>query len=335
MSFSKPEPSSDKPQLDSGLWRLSTTSLDTLPFPVQTFCTWHNQKSPVAAMEKVVEDLLVNCGQKSETGFDCSTFATNIGEICRFLGIDVRGPQPSVPSKSVYSTSGSRGDKISKPAVSGTLQLVDGKPVVYVPNKTDLPHRRLSVAHEIGHYLMLWKGDRVDRSAAGFSSTQEEEELAEYAARLILLPKFALAVPSGFGVAKSCIYLAGRRCTTVWSAARRMGDPGIAQNNLRAIVLWRLNPEVLACEPLHKRMTPQWFIGEKIYIPVKKCHAGFSSLVANLAAKESGEKPVEGVAEEMVSIGSLKSFNNKMSVDAFAWGSVSRGTRLVLSVFFE
>jgi len=75
-----------------------------------------------------------------------------------------------------------------------------------------------------------------------------------------------------------------------------------------------------------QRLTPHWHLSNA-FIPIGKCSARSGSLVADLAEKDI---PTQGSRFEEVSIGGLV---GKSIVDAFAWGTLSSGTRLVLSIF--
>jgi hypothetical protein len=73
---------------------------------------------------------------------------------------------------------------------------------------------------------------------------------------------------------------------------------------VRGVILWRLNSEIPFDAPLNLRLTPQWHICPGAFIPVKRCHAGSSSLVATLASLP--ERHAAGSRVEQVQIGSLK-----------------------------
>jgi len=76
---------------------------------------------------------------------------------------------------------------------------------------------------------------------------------------------------------------------------------------------------------IERRLTPQWFECPGAFIPVGKCCARAGSLVAHLAAE--ADNVVAGNRVEDVQIGTLV---GRFRVDAFAWGSLRTGTRLVL-----
>lgn len=174
-------------------------------------------------------------------------------------------------------------------------------------------------------------------------ATQEEEALAEYAARLLLLPygpetpkigmavkgldseaEEPVAVPS---LAGRCVATAGRARVTLHAVILRLTDPDYGVKGVQAAILWRLNPRVPADAPIEERLTPQWFASDGAFIPVGRCRARPGSLVAEVAGM--GDERASGIRSEEVDIGSLK---GRLTVDAFAWGSVRAGTRLVLFI---
>jgi len=132
-------------------------------------------------------------------------------------------------------------------------------------------------------------------------------------------------------LAFSCMESASHAGVTLHAAAARIGDPDSPfAGEIRGLILWRMNPQVSANESMAARLTPHWHMCRGAFIPVRRCHAGRSSLVAELGALAEET----GVASrvERVEIGSFK---GDYRVDAVAWGSTRRGTRTVLSVFVD
>jgi hypothetical protein len=117
---------------------------------------------------------------------------------------------------------------------------------------------------------------------------------------------------------------------TLHSAVTRFGDPDVTSPRVLGAILWRMNPEVSTIEPIHARLTPQWHLCPGAFIPVRRCKARMGSLVADLAGTGNaavGESRLEDVA--------IGTFTGCFRADAFAWGSVIDGTRIVLSLFIE
>jgi hypothetical protein len=118
---------------------------------------------------------------------------------------------------------------------------------------------------------------------------------------------------------------------TLHAASARLGDPDSPLvGTVDGIILWRLNPRVSPDEALSKRLMPKWHLCPSAFIPINRCHASRRSLISELASL--GDGMVAGSRLEDVSIGSLK---GSYRVDAVAWGTVARGTRLVLSAFIH
>ena len=158
-------------------------------------------------------------------------------------------------------------------------------------------------------------------------SSPAEEALAEYAARMLLIPSGCYETTAEANLAEFAIAQASRWRVTIHCFVERLGDPDVASTSIAGAILWRMRPDVAASEPLHARLTPQWHLCRDAFIPIRKCKARPGSLVAHLAAVEASAA-MSG--REDVNIGS---FAGHFRVDAFAWGSVDDGTRLILSIF--
>ena len=213
---------------------------------------------------------------------------------------------------------------------TGALRM-DSRPfTILLPRGLDWLRARIAVAHEIGHYLIHRRGDNVDEFTSRLPTSEYEEALAELAARLLLLPNaYRTLATTTTNFAVACIDAARAADVTLHASAARLGDPDIdCSGQIRAVVLWRMKPEASPDEALHLRFTPQWHICTDAFIPVKRCHASRASLVAELASQR--ERQASGSRMERVKIGTLR---GSYRVDALSWGSVSRGTRLVLSIF--
>jgi hypothetical protein len=156
--------------------------------------------------------------------------------------------------------------------------------------------------------------------------------LSEYAARLLLIPETPECPASpDSNVAEQCLELSKRSAVTIHFAAARLGDPNnFRTKKLKGWILWRLNLDAASDLAIASRMTPQWHLCSDVFIPIKRCHAGRGSLIGELAA--SDESKITGSRNEQVAIGSLR---GTFRVDAVAWGSVNRGSRLVLAAFLD
>lgn len=325
------------------LQRLSEAPLADSPLPLQRFCAWRGAPNPVLAMQGLITELLSAVGadvEDEEVAAQSSSITdhhqpidnrfVNVVDVCRHLGIRLTGAPPIPNRQAVYSLAS---PFWGRREISGHLRMTTEGPLIYLPLTDDIARARLAAAHEIGHYLIHWRGDKLDPVSWSLPSSPEEEELAEYAARLLLLPKPLIRWPGKYGLVAGCLHLAGARCVTLHAAALRLQDGDVADCVAcppKAVIFWRLHPGVSKESPTAHRLTPQWFISPEKFVPVKRCRAGADSLVAELAEADGGERSKEGTREEPVSIGSLRGLYR---VDAFAWGSLRGGKRLVLSFF--
>ncbi|HEY6352248.1 MAG TPA: ImmA/IrrE family metallo-endopeptidase [Candidatus Angelobacter sp.] len=215
----------------------------------------------------------------------------------------------------------------SRAGHTGKLYVHDSQVTIRVPEEIAFETARISVAHEIGHVLIHRRGNDFDHATIRLPSSPEEEALAEYAARLLLLPVGVFQPPLGVNLAQYAVEQAGTAKVTVHSAVSRLGDPDIFVPGIIGAILWRINPNIPESHPVSSRLTPQWHLCPGHFVPVKRCKARAGSLIARVADSPSA---VSLSAIETVSIGT---FVGTFRVDAFGWGSIPQGTRLALAIF--
>jgi hypothetical protein len=214
---------------------------------------------------------------------------------------------------------------------TGALVLSPERSRIQLPSGIGVMRGRVSVGHEIGHYLIHRRGTTIDTVTARLPTSMEEEALAEYAGRLLLMPRSYERVLASSNIALACLEQARQFDVTLHAATARLGDPDShLQPSIRGVILWRMNPYISSSEPIAVRLSPHWHLCRDAFIPVRKCHAGRTSLIGELGAM--GEETAVASRLERVEIGSLRGCYR---VDAVAWGSSRRGTRTVLSVFVE
>ncbi len=248
--------------------------------------------------------------------------------LCKACGVALDGQLPSkATGPPVYSTH----PKVTADPIHRGLIYQDPRhPRIHLPPNLDYATARIAVGHELGHFLIHRRGDSLDVETLRLPASQEEEALSEYAARLLLLP----LIRSNDGddatnLAAQSFRAARKADVTMYASAARLGDPDSPwRDGIRAVILWGMQSDARACVSTAERFIPQWLLSPSALIPVKRCHAGRRSLVAELGSV--GEGIVSGSRTEAVSIGALK---GDFRVDAIAWGSARRGTRRALTVF--
>jgi hypothetical protein len=293
-----------------------------VPLSVKRFAEESGTDSPSTAI-KLAADLLL--AAYAEGSHEVRP-PIEVERLCHLCGAELEGGRPKARASNAYST-----DNV-KPRLghTGKLYLDQSKVTIRIPQDIDHSTARISVAHEIGHLLIHRRGSTYDEATIRLRSSPEEEALAEYCARLLLMPSTLWLPPLSSGnLSEYAIARASSMRVTVHSAVVRFGDPDVPSAGVRGAILWRINPEVSSLEPIHARLTPQWHLCPESFVPVRKSKARLGSLVAELAA--SGNVAGESRYEE-VNIGT---FNGYFRTDAFAWGSIQDGTRLVLSLFVE
>ena len=297
-----------------------------LPLTLKRFREHCGDLSVIGAMQRAAADVLRHYARQMPR----RTPRISADMLCRICEIAVEGAIPSHSrGRNTYSVSGG---SQQHPGHTGAIYLDPHRSRIRLPPGLDRARARVAVAHELGHYLIHRRGGTLDALTIRLPSSVEEEALSEYAARLLLLPEpLGRQESTGENVASRCLEIAHSSDVTLHSAAARLGDPDHPERSgLKGIILWRLHPKVSADQPVPARLTPQWHLCPDVFIPIQRCHANRDSLIAELASRDG--TTASGTREELVNIGSLK---GSYRVEAVAWGSVRRGSRLVLAAFLE
>jgi hypothetical protein len=271
---------------------------------------------------KLATDLLLTAYQ---TRLDEHSVPITVEKLCDISGATLTGARPKARNSNAYATH----SQPSRRGHTGKLCFYETKVSIKIPDDVDYLAARISVAHELGHLLIHRRGSGYDEATIRLGSSPEEEALAEYAARLLLIPSTLYSPAQKANLAEFAISQASRMRVTLHSVVLRLGDPDVSSAGVRGAILWRIYPSVPSSEPLHARLTPQWHLCPDAFIPIRKCTARQGSLVAQVAAAQAS------VAKSELEDVNIGSFVGQFRNDAFAWGSVEDGTRLVLTIFRE
>jgi uncharacterized protein DUF955 len=311
------------PPLDSQLLSLSTRESQgtEMPLAIRRFISEYGEQRPTLAMKLATDRLLSSYFDSP----DSSKLPISVERLCSLCGVELVGNRPSGRPRSGYSIIEHR----IRTGHTGRLAIRDLRLIIRIPDEIDFETARISTAHEIGHVLIHRRGAQYDPATMRLPTTAEEEALAEYAARLLLLPAAFFQPLSERNLAEFAVEKAGIFKVSVHSAVSRLGDPDIPNTGIKGAIFWRINQDLPGSSPLHKRLTPQWHLCPGAFVPVRRCKARIGSLVAELADWPS---PKAGSDIQSVNIGT---FSGTFRVDVFAWGSVAEGTRSVLSLFRE
>ncbi len=311
--------------IDKELYRISRLGLQEFSLPIRRFTKSVGASHPIEAVE--IETTNIIKKYRKKYGF---TIPISLKWICDFLDIEVIGKVPEKTHKTPYYSSYARNRTLD--FIQGQLFIKNGKPYIKLPTKLDLNLARVVVAHEVGHWIISRKQFENSHNALRRGSSLEEEYLSDYAARRLLIPDATFYSPldQNENLSFRCMLASRRARATLYSATIRLGDKDIWSSKITCAILWHINPKSLENSSNADRLTPQWFCGSNEFIPVGKCRARNNSLIADLAGYTSD--PCFGNRIEEVNIGELK---GQFNVSAFAWGSMKRGTRLVLSIFYK
>ena len=303
----------------ASLWAMEREATN-LPLALRRFAGEFGVDRPTTAMRMAVNGIL----NSYAVLFEKKDPPIAVERLCEVCSAELTGQRPKGRASNVYSV-----DRY-QPRIghTGKLYFRNSRVSIKIPGDVDYATARISVAHELGHLLIHRRGNTYDEATVRLSSSDEEEALAEYAARLLLIPPgLWSSVSPSENLAVLALSLSSLTKVTLHAVVARTGDPDIPVTGVRAAILWRINRTIPASRPVSARLTPQWHLCPGAFVPVGKCKAREGSLVAALASEDS---PAAGSSLEEVEIGS---FSGTFRVDGFSWGSVQEGTRLVLSVF--
>jgi Zn-dependent peptidase ImmA (M78 family) len=310
--------------LDSDLRALCESAWHSaaVPLTIRRFVEESGVDRPGAAM-KLATDLLL--GAYNEGQRDPST-PISVERLCDLAGAALIGKRPRGRRSDDYSFESYK----RRVGHTGKLYFDGLRATIKIPDHVDPNTARVSVAHEIGHLLIHRRGTGYDKATLRLQSSPEEEALAEYCARLLLIPTYVWSpsLPEE-NLARYAITQSSLTRVTLHAAVTRLGDPDVVTAGVRGAILWRINSQVSRSESISARLTPHWHLCPKAFVPVRKCKARDGSLIAQVAG-DNRARAQSGIEE--VSIGS---FVGSFRIDAFACGTIDDGTRLVLSIFRE
>lgn len=304
----------------ASLYARETRTAD-LPLALRRFVGGFGVDRPTTAMCMAVNAIL----NDYSVLFAKNDPPIEVKRLCEVCSAELTGHRPKSRDANVYSTDGYH----ARTGHTGKLYFRNSKVCIRIPTDVDYATARVSVAHELGHLLIHRRGDTYDEATMRLPSSTDEEALAEYAARLLLIPSGLWSSAQRENLAELALSQCGLAKVTLHAIVARAGDPDVPVTDVRGAILWRINRYAPISHAVGARLTPQWHLCPGAFIPVGRCKARADSLVATLASENS---PVAGSKVEDVAIGS---FCGRFRVDAFSWGSLQEGTRLVLSIFRE
>ncbi len=293
-----------------------------MPLALRRFTEEFGANRPTGAMRQAIDTILT---LYTEASGSC-VLPIGVDKLCRLLGIELVGMRPLMRKSDTYATD----DYKTRVGHTGKLYVRDRQVLIRIPETVGYGTARISVAHELAHSLIHRRGESYDEATMRLPATSEEEALAEYGARLFLMPSRLLPpVSPQDNIAECAVMFSSHSRVTIHSVVARMGDPDMPPMEIRGAILWRINQNISKSHSVAKRLMPQWHLCPGAFVPVQRCTAKRGSLIAELA---NGDSSLSGSQVEEVGIGSFMGF---FRVDAFSWGSVEDGTRLVLSIFRE
>ena len=330
-------PSALNPDLEK-LLRESSVEERHLPLAIRRFMETMGASEPGAAMHIATQRALSRYTNsfrdvglprdlldQEPTTAHAPRGCVSVERLCSVLNVDLVG----VPQRTDRSKREIESTPYAKHGAS--VKFTSPRPVINLSSDIGWARGRVAAAHEIGHVLIHRRDFGYDQATIRLGSTPAEEALAEYAARLLLVPLDLfggqLEAITDKNYAVRALTIAQYAQVTLHTAAARLGDPDVSRHGIRGVIFWRVQNRRGTSAPPMEVLTPQWHLCPDAYIPVGRCKAGSGSLVQELSVETT---PVAGTRVESVAIGGLR---GTFIVDAFAWGSRADKTRVVMSVF--
>jgi hypothetical protein len=311
-----------------------------LPLAVRRFMTEIGCSQPEEAMQLAAERALAMYAAPLSSGetFPSSrsrqfgdhdaqvTSHVSVERLCAAMNVDLIG----APQKEGRSVNRSDYETMPYWQHPVCVEFTRRRPTIRLPLNIGWNRGRVAAAHEIGHVLIHRREDGYDEATIRLGSTSEEEALAEYASRLLLLPKDLrdrwLTEAKSDNYALTSVIVAHRAQVSLHTATARLGDPDIGNHTIRGAIFWRMANKSASSEA-EVVLTPYWHLCPGAYVPVGRCKARKGSLIGEFANETDR---VAGSRVEEVNVGTLQ---GRFLIDAFAWGSRADRTRVVLSVF--
>jgi hypothetical protein len=168
-----------------------------LPLAVRRFMTHIGCTQPQRAMQRAAERALESYAEKffhdGVSGFSSSQSLgepehqapVSVERLCAVIDVDLIGA-PRRQERSV-----SRTDYEATPYSyhSGCVDFTRPRPTITLPPNIGWNRGRVAAAHEIGHIVIHRRETEYDEATIRLGSSPEEAILAEYAGRLLLLPR--------------------------------------------------------------------------------------------------------------------------------------------------
>ncbi len=294
--------------------RLAQPTATDHPLAIRRFMARAKVARPHEAMERAAASVVA----AYKNAYSPVREPISVERLCAILNVVLTGLRPN--RRSPFPDGGAR--LRDKP--SGLLEFADPQPIIRIPPHVEFERARVAVAHELAHVLIHRKGDSYDEATTRLQSSPAEEALAEYGARLLLMPANDEPTLDGTeNIAVSCVLRAQSARVTLHTAVARAGDPDIPNRKVRGAILWRV--KLRLDEEVHQSLTPYWHLCGDAFIPIGKCKARKGSIIAEVA---HGPGRVAASYNEDVHIGNLE---GHFRVDALSWGAGN--SRVVLSIF--
>jgi hypothetical protein len=285
-----------------------------LPLPLRRFASSRGVTRPTLAMKMAAHDLTTRVADPKRRG------PISVQALCRACDVRLQGGQTLSSRRDSRWAAYSRAMRHK-----GQIIFQGAGASINVPSELGFAAARMSIAHELGHFLI--HAGCLSRATARLPTSGEEEVLAEYGGRLLLMPAGTVSCDPNANLAEVALCWAQNARTSLHSAVERLGDPDIGLSTVAGAILWGFGTDAPRTAHIADRLTPRWHLCQPAFVPVGKCKARAQSVIACAASESS---TVTASAVEQVRIGT---FEGLFRVDVVSWGSITDGTRTVLATF--
>src|SRR5262249_43486069 len=142
-----------------------------LPLPLRRFAAEFGVERPSTAMRLAADHLLALYADTARV----SELPIQVTRLCDLCKVQLVGSRPASRKSGVYSA------REYKPRAghTGKIFFKGLIPHIKIPEGIDQATARVSIAHELGHFMIHRRGDRHDQATLRLPSGPEEEALAE------------------------------------------------------------------------------------------------------------------------------------------------------------
>ena len=296
------------------LRRLTSTDISSLPPLLRRFASYHNSSCLRQAVDRALEKEQSSILSASSNG------VVSLSKLASIYSIEIEG-------RFIHRKSYTSGQWERESLSHASIDFSSENPIIRLKRSGGYLSQRVSIAHELGHFIVRKRGGTMDRHMTSSESIPPEELIADYIGRRILMHNchdtFGIFVhPSQYFVAAS------KAEAPPNIAFLRVFDPDIQETS--TLLAWWKGGKILDVDNNRQEFTLHKFYSRKGY---------FLKLKATKAKKDTASdragNMIPAIDERTKEDVRLGTFHGSYYTLTYAWGSKGSDTRNVLTFFRE